>query len=99
MACLHLDNAVTALRKIQIVTDEHQGRTVFLVHAKQDLNDCFSGLMVKVSSWLIGKKHRWLYDIGSRNSNALLFTTGQLSWIVTGAFSQAYILQGERCGL
>ena len=75
MTGFHLYDSIAAFSKTKVMADQYQCRTVFPVHSKQDIDDCFSGLMIEVSGWFVSEQNRWLYDIGPRNRDSLFFTT------------------------
>ena len=58
------------------MTDQHQGGAVFPVHAKQDVDNRFSGLLVKITRWFVGKQYRGLNDIGTGDGDPLLLAAG-----------------------
>jgi len=56
--------------------DQHQCRTGFTVHPEQQVDNGFSGMLVKVTGWLIGKQNRWADDKGPCDGDPLLLAAG-----------------------
>lgn len=82
-----LDNAITELECLPVVRGENNGTSISDV--SENVEDLRSGFDVKLAGWLVGDNEIGFSGEGTRDGDALLFTSGELPWSVRDAITES----------
>src|ERR1700733_55565 len=92
-ACFHGDDSATSRGERAVVCHQHQRGGRMFVELEEQLTDPGPGNCIEISGGLIRKQHGRLCHERSGECHALLLTTGEVAWIVSGSALQTDALQ------